>query len=61
MARALGVTRGRVQQWKRGESIPALRAMQIERLTKGKFKASDLSPTKLARHKAELRKLGLAA
>lgn len=61
MARALGVSRGRIQQWKRGESIPALRAMQIERLTRGKFKAADLSPGKIARHHADLKKLGLAA
>ena len=61
MAKQLGVTRALISQWKNGEQIPALRALQIEQLSKGKFKASDLSPAGLERHRQRLRKLGLAA
>lgn len=38
MAKALGVSRAAVSQWI-AEGIPAARAIQIEALTEGKFKA----------------------
>jgi DNA-binding transcriptional regulator YdaS (Cro superfamily) len=40
LAKALGVAPSAVTQW--GETIPQLRAFQIERLTKGKLKAKVL-------------------
>ena len=45
MAKRLGVTRALISQWKNGGKIPALRAMQIERLSNGAFKAVDLAPS----------------
>jgi len=41
LARALGVTRVAVSLW-RTDGIPPQRAIQIERLTGGKFKAVDI-------------------
>lgn len=41
LARALGVTRVAVTLW-RTDGIPAQRAIQIERVTGGKFKAVDI-------------------
>lgn len=42
LARLLGVTRGAVSQW-RTAGIPPGRAVQIERLTGGKFKAAQIA------------------
>lgn len=45
LRRALGVTAPTVCEWfKGGRPIPPLRAMQIEALTGGKLKASDINP-----------------
>lgn len=41
LARALGVSRVAVTQWK-VEGIPSHQAIQIERITGGKFKAVDI-------------------
>lgn len=41
MAEALGVTRAAVTQWLLGK-IPSYRTLQIELLTNGKFKATDI-------------------
>lgn len=41
MAAALGVTRAAVTQWLLGK-IPSYRTLQIELLTNGKFKATDI-------------------
>lgn len=38
LARRLGIDRRAVYQW--GETVPALRALQIEELTRGKLKAN---------------------
>ena len=61
MAKQLGVTRALISQWKNGEPIPALRALQIEQLSGGKFKAARLAPAGLEKHRERLRKMGLAA
>ena len=45
LARALGVTRVAVTLWGT-EGIPAGRAIQIERITGGKFKAVDIEGVK---------------
>jgi len=45
LARALGVTRVAVTLWGT-EGIPATRAIQIERITGGKFKAVDIEGAK---------------
>ncbi|WP_018693556.1 Cro/CI family transcriptional regulator [Algicola sagamiensis] len=37
LARALNITPSSIYQW--GETIPPLRAFQIERITKGKLRA----------------------
>lgn len=42
MAKALGIDRRAIYQW-RG-TVPPLRAFQIEKITNGKFKASELNP-----------------
>lgn len=42
MARRLGVTRAAVSSWVISNTLPAARAIQIERLTNGEFKAVDL-------------------
>ena len=39
VADALGITKGSVSQW--GETVPLLRAYQIERLTNGALKAEE--------------------
>ena len=39
IAEALGVSKSSVSQW--GETVPQLRAYQIERLTGGKLKAEE--------------------
>jgi DNA-binding transcriptional regulator YdaS (Cro superfamily) len=41
LAIALGVTEGAVSQWVSSGVIPPARAVQIERITDGKFKAID--------------------
>lgn len=41
LARLLGLTRYSVSLWKR-DGIPPMRAIEIERLTNGHFKASDI-------------------
>lgn len=41
LARALGVDRAAVTQWAR-EGVPPLRAIQIEAMTHGLFKAVDI-------------------
>ena len=43
MARALGVSPQAVFQWVQEGSFPAGRALQIERLSAGKFKAIEIS------------------
>lgn len=45
MAIALGVDAAAVAWWARN-GLPALRAIQIERITKGKFKAVDIEGKK---------------
>jgi len=45
MARALGIKPQAIYQW--DGKIPRLRAFEIERVTKGKLKADDLSPIKI--------------
>ena len=42
LAGALNVSSAAVCLWIKGEKIPPLRAIQIEELTDGKFKAKDL-------------------
>lgn len=42
MARTLGVDRSAVTHWVNKGALPAYRAIQIESLTKGKFKAVDI-------------------
>lgn len=45
LARALGVSRVAVTQWKT-DGIPANQAIEIERITGGKFKAVDIKGVK---------------
>lgn len=42
MARALNVNRSAVNQWRRAGGMPAKRALQVERLSGGKFRAVDI-------------------
>ena len=42
MGRELGVTRQAITLWKIAGSVPPGNAVEIERLTEGKFKAVDL-------------------
>lgn len=42
MADALEVTQGAVSQWIATGGLPARRAIEIERITKGRFKALDI-------------------
>lgn len=42
MAEALGVTSSAVSQWRSIGGLPAGRAIQVELLTKGKFRAVDV-------------------
>ena len=42
MAKALNVTQGAVHHWVNADALPPLRAIEIERITFGKFRASDL-------------------
>lgn len=42
MGRRLGVSRQAITIWKTHNSVPPGSAVEIERLTKGKFKAVDL-------------------
>ena len=42
LARQLGVTQAAVAQWVSDERIPPYRAIQIERITDGQFKAVDI-------------------
>lgn len=46
LAEALGVDRSAVTQWKT-DGVPAFRAVQIEGITKGKFRAVDILQSKL--------------
>lgn len=44
LANLLGVSRGAVSQWRNsGEGIPAARAVQLERMTAGKFRAAKIA------------------
>ena len=42
LARQLGVTQAAVAQWVADETVPPYRAIQIERITDGQFKAVDI-------------------
>ncbi|MDX1486601.1 MAG: Cro/CI family transcriptional regulator [Acidiferrobacterales bacterium] len=42
LAEALGVTRPAVSQWIAAGALPPFRAVQVERITKGAFRAVDL-------------------
>ena len=42
LARKLGVTQAAVAQWVSDERVPPYRAIQIERITDGQFKAVDI-------------------
>jgi DNA-binding transcriptional regulator YdaS (Cro superfamily) len=42
LARQLGVTQAAVAQWVSDEKVPPYRAIQIERITDGQFKAVDI-------------------
>ena len=42
LARQLGVTQAAVAQWVADEKVPPYRAIQIERITDGQFKAVDI-------------------
>ena len=42
LAKELGVTRSAVNQWVKDDEIPAARAIQIENITGGKFKAIEM-------------------
>jgi DNA-binding transcriptional regulator YdaS (Cro superfamily) len=42
MADALEVTQGAVSQWIATGGLPARRAIEVERITKGRFKALDI-------------------
>ncbi len=42
LAKALNVTRQAITLWKMADTIPPAQAVEIERLTDGKFKAVDL-------------------
>jgi len=42
LARALGIERQAIYQWKK--QIPEMRALQIERITRGRFQAHRLNP-----------------
>ena len=42
LARKLGVTQAAVAQWVADEKVPPYRAIQIERITDGQFKAIDI-------------------
>ena len=42
LARQLGVTQAAVAQWVVDEKVPPYRAIQIERITAGQFKAVDI-------------------
>lgn len=47
LAAALGVSRPAIYQW--GETIPPLRQLQLQRITRGKLKADDAAmPAKRA-------------
>lgn len=46
LAETLGVDKSAVTQWKK-DGVPAFRAVQIEKLTNGKFKAVDILKSKL--------------
>ena len=41
-ARKLGVSQPAVSQWLRRDRVPPARAVQIEILTKGRFRAADI-------------------
>lgn len=43
MAKALGITRQAINDWRVKQSIPSGCAIEIERLTEGEFKAVDLT------------------
>lgn len=42
LAKALDVTRGAVSQWVAAGALPPFRAIEVEMITRGKFKAVDL-------------------
>jgi DNA-binding transcriptional regulator YdaS (Cro superfamily) len=52
LADELGINRSQISLWIRTGVIPALRAMQIEKITDGKFKALDINTVMTKRLKA---------
>lgn len=42
MARRLGVDRSAVTHWQQKGSLPPMRAIQVERISDGKFRAVDI-------------------
>ena len=41
MAKLMGIDHSNIAQWRRKNHVPARRAMQIERITKGAIRAFD--------------------
>ena len=42
LARVLGIDRANVSMWMKDKAMPSVHAINIERLTKGQFKAVDI-------------------
>lgn len=42
MARSLGVDRSAVTHWRQKGNLPPMRAIQVERISDGKFRAVDI-------------------
>lgn len=62
LARKLGVTRGRVNQWKQGEGpIPILHCLAIERITDGRVSRVALRPADWQDYWPELAEAGQGA
>lgn len=51
-AKALGTTQPNVSNWKSRGSIPHIRQLQIEHITKGKLKAQSFAALQRAKNKA---------
>jgi len=51
LANLLGVSRGAVSQWRAAGGIPAVRAVQLERMTSGKFRAARIAKIDEAKEK----------
>lgn len=47
LAKALGVSRPAIYQWRSSGAIPPMRALQIEIITNGQFKAHELNPSSM--------------